>query len=347
MGHARGIAGEHWPQLAAIVDGVIEARTAVAKAQAAESRLLADAIDLVLARAGAGSADRDLPLREVAAELGAAMRTSDRTVQRRMGDAFALREGFSATMTAWEQGEIDSAHVAAILSAGTSLDTDHRPRYENFVLEVAREESAGRLQGIARAIAAQIDPDGADRRIREAESDRQVRIYDTGDGMSRLLADLPAVLAHGIHDRLTQQARAVRDADRRELAEGDEVQGLSAETPQLAAPDATTRPATVNAPTGDTRTIDQLRADIFCDTLLSGAPVPRRGTRRDRRPRADHRPPRCRRRQQRATRAPRRLRPRLRRIRTSTRRCGTRVGSRLDRPRQRRGTRRRPVPPLG
>ncbi|GAA2006531.1 hypothetical protein [Microbacterium ulmi] len=69
--------------------------------------LLADAVDLVTDRiaqrrqSGRRVRDADLPLREVSAELGAAMRVSDRTVQRRMGDAVAVVTRFPATMRAW------------------------------------------------------------------------------------------------------------------------------------------------------------------------------------------------------------------------------------------------------
>lgn len=275
MGHARGIAVDHWPELSALVDRVVDARAATARAQAAESGLLADAVELVLSQTSEMRAKGDLPLREVAAELGAAVRVGDRTIQRRMGDAFALRDGFAATARAWENGEIDADHVSAVLSAGSMLDDEHRRRYEALVLEAARQESAGRLQGIARSIVAQVDPDGADRRIRAAENDRQVRLYDTGDGMSRILADLPAVLAHAIHDRLTQQARAVRDAAAREESPGGHDHTTAAV--QTDADDAThtTQPtsATTDDDSRDTRTLDQLRADILCDTLLAGAPV--------------------------------------------------------------------------
>jgi aspartyl-tRNA(Asn)/glutamyl-tRNA(Gln) amidotransferase subunit C len=57
----------------------------------------------------------------VSAELGAAMRVSDRTVQGRMGDAAILRERFPATLAAWRAGRIDAGHVSVILDAVTTV----------------------------------------------------------------------------------------------------------------------------------------------------------------------------------------------------------------------------------
>ena len=46
-------------------------------------------------------------------------------------------------------------------------------------------------------------------------------VRDIEDGMAELLAVLPAVLAHGIHDRLTQMGHHVRRAARAEAAEAE------------------------------------------------------------------------------------------------------------------------------
>lgn len=313
MGHEPNTTPGGWGALDSLVEALTQSHHAVAAAQAAESRLLAAAVDLVLARVaedrlrGLRRSAADLPLREVSAEVGTALRLSDRTVQRRMGDASALVSDFPQTLTAWEKGVIDSGHVAAILDAGVPLSDAHRERFEALALEVARTETAGRLQGIARSLAAQIDPEGAGRRIRERQYDRSVRVIDLDDGMARLLADLPATLAHAIHDRLTRMAYAVRDegavADDGHTREGNadaaRASGRAADmNPDAAADDAedddvfTTAPRPSAPADGgggagagvgdgragaatahDGRTIDQLRADLLSDLLLGGAPV--------------------------------------------------------------------------
>lgn len=75
-----------------------------------------------------------------------------------------------------------------------------------------------------------------------------MRVTPLSDGMSELSAPLPSVLADGIYDRLTQQARCVKDA-------------------RSSAPAAES-----GAVEADVRTMDQIRADILADTLLSAAP---------------------------------------------------------------------------
>ncbi|MFT4307253.1 MAG: DUF222 domain-containing protein [Microbacterium sp.] len=207
-----------WPELDALVSELVDARRRIAAAQADETRLLAAAVELMVARAAQlreqpdhHASSADLPLREIAAELAAAIRVSDRTVQRRMGDATVLVGRYPAVYAAWREGRVDAGHVAAILDGGDGLDDDHRARYERVVLTAAQRESVGRLRGMAREIAARIDPDGAAARLRMRQSDRFVRVMDLGEGMSRLLTDLPTPLAHAIYDRLTRMATAEPD----------------------------------------------------------------------------------------------------------------------------------------
>lgn len=215
-----------WRELAALVDEVQRARAAVAAAQSREAAALARAVDLVEARTYERRAQgivfgNDLPLREVSAELGTAMRVGDRTVQRRIGDAHTLVTRFSATLDAWSAGRIDRGHVMTIVDEGVVLvDDAARKEFEGLVLAVAEVESAGRLREIARVIAARIDPEASARRRKVALRGRDVRAIDLDDGMARLLADLPAPLVHAIVDRLNEFARSVADAQRQEREDG-------------------------------------------------------------------------------------------------------------------------------
>ncbi|MDN3496197.1 DUF222 domain-containing protein [Planococcus sp. APC 4015] len=211
-----------WMALDALVSEVEQARALVAAAQAREAEALARAVDLVqvrrVDRRAAGVAfGNDLPLREVSAELGAAMRVGDRTVQRRIDDAHTLVTGFPATLTAWREGRIDRGHVSAIVDEGVVIvDETLRARFEEAVLTVAVVESAGRLRPIARVVAARIDPDAAQRRRVAAVRSRDVRVIDLPDNLARLQADLAAPLAYGILDRINQLSRTVHDGEKDE-----------------------------------------------------------------------------------------------------------------------------------
>ncbi|MEU1971596.1 DUF222 domain-containing protein [Microbacterium sp. NPDC019599] len=253
-----------WRELDSLVDEVQRAREAVASAQAHEAALLARAVDLVEARTVERRAQgvkfgNDLPLREVSAELGAAMRVGDRTVQRRIGDAHTLVTGFAATFEAWRSGRIDRQHVFTIVDEGVVLvDEAARREYESLVLRVAEVESAGRLREIARVIAARVDPEASARRRKAAVRSRDVRLIDLDDGISRLLADLPAPLAHAIMDRIDEFARTVADAEREERQTD-------------AAPEATGDPSADDAESR--RTLGEIRADVFTDLLLTSTPT--------------------------------------------------------------------------
>ncbi|WP_424023815.1 hypothetical protein [Microbacterium sp.] len=123
--------------------------------------------------------------------------------------------------------------------------------------------------------------------------------------MARLLADLPAVLAHAIHDLLTQMAHEVSEATAEaataeepptdeapqdeapqdEAALDDDGNGLvmivtgsartasGSKSPEAEAEtQACTDSGSADADVADERTRDELRADILADLILTGTP---------------------------------------------------------------------------
>jgi hypothetical protein len=263
-----------WRELDALVGEVQRARAAVAAAQAEEAALLARAVDLVQARTCERRAQgvvfgNDLPLREVSAELGTAMRVGDRTVQRRIDDAHTLVTRFTVTFDAWRAGRIDRQHAMTIVDEGVVLEGDGaRREYEALVLAVAEVESAGRLREIARVIAARIDPEASARRRTAALRSRDVRAIDLDDGMARLLADLPAPLVHAIIDRLNEFARSVQDAYRQGPSDGE----ADAEHPTEADAGSDAEPVP-DADAESPRTLGEIRADVLADLLLTTTPT--------------------------------------------------------------------------
>jgi hypothetical protein len=158
------------------------------------------------------------------------------------------------------RGEISRSHVAVIVDCGLGIDdAAARADYESAVLGRARVETAGRLRPMAKVLASRAQPRSIDERHRQAREARSVRVVDLDDGMAEILALLPAVLAHGIHDRLTEQASSVVQARA----------GQDRDAPALW--DVPDHDGRGHAP--DARSMDELRADIFCDLLLGGAPV--------------------------------------------------------------------------
>lgn len=276
-----------WPVLDRLVDRVLDARRAVAAAQAASAAVLAEAVDVLSDRATqlrqeaaatgrSGLSSSDLPLREVSLELGAAMRVSDRTVQSRISDAFLLTTQFARTFAALSEGAIDAGHATAIVRAGVLLaDTDDRARYEALALDAAATESPARMTAAANAIAAAICPGTFAERARAAAQERAVRLSDLDEGLARLIIDGPAPLLHAAHDRLTTMGRSVLGG----AGAGTAAEDVDASAPPDSAdPTATLRiePSLGTEPTTqrpDPRTLDQVRADLVCELLLTGIPT--------------------------------------------------------------------------
>ena len=221
---------------------VREAAREAERGQAALARVFAEAADYGMEEIAElnspSSREAELPMRALAAELGAAANMSDRTVQRRMNDALTLAERFPATFDAWEDGRVSTGHMRAIMEHGLPItDPDARALFEAEALMRAEETTPGRLGSSLARLAESLQPRTLTERHQEARASRGACVRDIGDGMAEFISTQPAVLAHAMHDRITQQARTITDAD----------------------------------PT-DTRTLDQIRADLVADMLLTTAP---------------------------------------------------------------------------
>ncbi len=226
-----------------LADECTDARLALAQAEAAMARVFAKAARVGMQRVAElpspTSREAELPFRALAAELGAAANMSDRTVQRRMNDAAVLAESFPATFEAWDEGRVGAGHVAVILEHGTPLtDPVARAVFEREALVRAEGTTPGRLGSSLARLAESLQPRTMTERHQEARASRCAYVRDIGDGMAEFSTVQPAVLAHAMHDRITQQAHAIKKAD----------------------------------PT-DTRTLGQIRADLVADMVLTTSPT--------------------------------------------------------------------------
>lgn len=240
--------------LAAIIAEVESTQRAIDVAQAAQMRSLSRAGDLARKQASRSLArvrHHDMSLRAIAAEVAGVMRTTDRSVQRQIGDAMQLTEDYTATLDAWERGDIARGHVRGIVDAGNAVPPESRAEFEAKALSMCKNETAGRVRAQLDLLAQRLHPRTLAERHRDARQDRAVRVVPLGDGMSDLVAPLPTLLADAIYDRLTQQARSIVDAR-------TQTSGLDDEKSRTIA--------------SDTRTMDQVRADVLADILLTAAP---------------------------------------------------------------------------
>ncbi|MFG6477167.1 DUF222 domain-containing protein [Microbacterium sp. P06] len=195
---------------------------------------------------------RELPLREIAAEVAMAVRLSDRAVQGMIGDAATTVALFPTVVTALSEGRIGRGHVTALVDAGAAIDdNDAREAFTAAALVVAERESVGRFRSVVRAMAERMNPRSMADRHRLAREDRGTRVRDLPDGMGEFVLVGPAVTVYGTQDRLTQQAKAIQNDAR---AEAKERVGEDGFVP-------------------DERTLAQIRADVAADLLLTGAPT--------------------------------------------------------------------------
>ncbi|MFT4156748.1 MAG: DUF222 domain-containing protein [Microbacterium sp.] len=194
----------------------------------------------------------DMTLRAVAAEIGQRLRVSDRTVQRRMSEASCLVDGFPGVWAAQGAGRITAGHAHVIIEAGAHLtDRALRDAYSDAVLPLAEVESPNRLRPLARRIAERFQEVPVDERHRVACVRRRVRVNDQDDAMAELTLYGPAVLVHAMMDRLSQMAHRIR-AENQHAAKKARSEGVPF--------------------TADARSVDEIRADLLADLVLTGSP---------------------------------------------------------------------------
>jgi hypothetical protein len=241
--------------LADLAAGLQAAEETISGMQAVRDGMLAMASQLAIDIArGAEHPDYgDMAMRAVAAEIGAAQRVSDRTIEHRMAVAARLVTDLPAVWAAQGAGRITAAHARVIVEAGAHLDDPiDRAAYATAVLAIAEVESPNRLRRDARRIAEEYHSRSLTERHRDAREQRRVWVKDLDDGMSELGVHGPSTLIHGMYDRLSQMAHRVRgEGARKAKAHPDEDAGDGI----------------------DARTVDQLRTDLLSDLVLTGAPT--------------------------------------------------------------------------
>ena len=202
----------------------------------------------VLAAIGAADTSR-LGLGQEAVSL--ALQLPLRTAQTRLAQAETLVTELPRTLAAVTAGSISAAHAHVLAEAVWRLpaDPDLPAALEAAVLPdvlAAGCVSVPQLRRRVRRAALALDPSTAEQRHQLALTDRRVDYHPGEDGMASLTAFLPAPEAQLLFTRLTAAA------------------GL--------------------LPAEDPRSLDQQRADLFVDGLLSGLPEDALPTVQGRRP---------------------------------------------------------------
>ena len=127
--------------------------------------------------------------------------------------AVDLQWRLAATGQALRDGTIDLARAKAIAEATGPLDDAKARAVEDRVLPRAGDQTTGQLRASLRRAVITADPDGAERRRRQAERQAKVVLYPDAEGTASLSGQkLPGIRAAAAYARITALARALKAA---------------------------------------------------------------------------------------------------------------------------------------
>ncbi len=170
--------------------------------------------------------------RVIASELACALRIPERSAETLVAES-ALLAQLPETHRALSEGAISWRHARSIVDHATSLPAESWAEFESAALPFARSLTVAKFDRRARVVRERLCPESIDVRFRDAAANRALTLEPARDGMAHLSAYLPAAVAHGIFNRVTDMAIARQ------------------------------------SPT-DGRTLTQLKADLYAEILMDG-----------------------------------------------------------------------------
>jgi len=178
--------------------------------------------------------DPALAFDAAASEVRAALRLTRRAAERLVDVASDLTTRLPALGDSLRSGDLDLARARVIAERTAHLPDDAARAVCIGVLDRAPRCTTGQLRALVDRACLEVDPDAAKVRHRRAVADRSLTSEMNDDGTVTLTAwNLPPARAAFASDRIDRIARSLRHR-------------------------------------GETRTMDQLRADVFVDLLTGG-----------------------------------------------------------------------------
>ncbi|UUT34359.1 13E12 repeat family protein [Microbacterium elymi] len=156
---------------------------------------------------GAVTASSQLGMREVFAEVAAALRLSEWQVARKVSQAWSLTHRFYETLCEASDGRIWPEHATLIAETGAVIEDDQvRRQYEAVAVDMAGEMTPAQLRPALSGLVSRLDPEGTQQRVRDAVKRRRVTVRELEPGLARITADLPTAQGVGIVNRLQEMA---------------------------------------------------------------------------------------------------------------------------------------------
>ena len=176
-----------------------------------------------------------------APEIGAALHLTRRAADTELELALDLTGRHPAVLEALRSGLIDQRRARVIVDGTVHLNDDTAQAVVEGVIDEASELTTGQLSARLRRLCIEAQPEEAEDRYRTAVEQRSVSTQPTTDGTTHLFAmDLPPDRVAAAMANINRQARDLRRA-------------------------------------GETRTMDQLRADVLLNLLSGTTPAPGHG----------------------------------------------------------------------
>ncbi|MEC3982244.1 HNH endonuclease [Amycolatopsis sp. H20-H5] len=146
--------------------------------------------------------------------------------------AVALTTRLPCTFAALKRGAIDLYKASKVVDPTLILSDDLANRVDEVMATRLAGKDPSSIRAAVNRVIQKLDPDGYQDRARARRRDRHIALIHQDDTMATLTADLPVEQASAIYTSLDRAARALRRTD-------------------------------------TTRTLEQLRADVFADRLLA------------------------------------------------------------------------------
>jgi Domain of unknown function (DUF222) len=212
---------------------VLQARARLVAHDQAE--MYADMMEVALSPPGDG-ASRPERIRNLdedsAAEIGAALRLTRRAADIALGIAWDLRERLPEVWQALSTGSIDLPRARVICDHTGHLSEDQAREAARVVLVEAPRLTTGQLAARLRRLTMSLDPEDSRHRYETGIEQRRVIGEANPDGTANLLAlNLPPECVAAMLERVKRLANAAKTA-------------------------------------GNSRTLDQIKADVFCDLMV-------------------------------------------------------------------------------
>ena len=244
-------------------------------------------------------------LRSIVGNFGALTNESDTSLVNRASDAARIRHDFTMWLPALEAGDVTMRQATVMLRNSSNVPEHKLEEYGTRVLDAARTSTIGQTETFAKKLAAQLAIAEFEDACEREYAARKVTIQDLDYGMSEIRAYMPTTAAKAAFDLLTREAKVLRDdnieaarENKRRVREaqargegprdgdttragatGADATGADAAGTGAAGSDATGSDAASgnfteesSAFIEDPRTIDQLRADLFLETILTATP---------------------------------------------------------------------------